>query len=151
MNGSIHCELPPLKMEPPSPSQSYLVAAKGLFVGAEVLASNSRQTTMACAFLAAQALECALKSYLIHVGKTESELKVPAIRHNLEFLWTEAAGQGLNAQSTPPHWCSTLNSAHDKPYYFRYPMGLNGFVFPGLLPMVPDLKSLLATVEEIIS
>jgi hypothetical protein len=88
---------------------------------------------------------------LAHVGTPESELKNPLLRHNLERLWTVAVGKGLNAQSEPPHWCSTLNSEHDKPYYFRYPMGLNGFVFPALVPMVFDLKSLLATVEKIIS
>lgn len=151
MNGSVDCTLPPMKMVPPSPSQSYLIAAKGLFLGTEALASNSGQTAMACAFLAAQVLECALKSYLAHVGKPESELMKTLVRHNLELLWTEAVGKGLNVQSDPPHWCSTLNSAHDKPYYFRYPMGLNGFVFPALLPMVSDLKSLLATVEKAIS
>jgi hypothetical protein len=140
-----------MKTVPPSPSQSYLIAAKGLFLGAEALASNSGQTGMACAFLAAQVLECALKSYLAHAGKPESELKESSLRHNLELLWTQAVGEGLNVQSEPPDWCCTLNSAHDKPYYFRYPMELNVSVFPDLLPMVSDLKSLLAAVEKVIS
>jgi hypothetical protein len=151
MNGSIDCTLPSMKMVPPSSVQSYLIAAKGLFLGLEALATNSGQTTMACAFLAAQALECALKSYLSHAGKPETELKIPSVRHNLEWLWTEAVCKGLCIQSDPPQWCVTLNSGHDKPYYFRYPMGLNGFVFPALVPMTSDLRSLLAKVEQIVS
>ena len=138
-------------MVPPSPAQSYLIAAKGLYPGVEVLVNSPGQTATACAFLAAQALECALKSYLSHVGKTENELKAPSIRHNLEALWAWAVCEGLSIQSQPPQWCITLNSAHDKPYYFRYPMGLNGLVLPALVPMASDLKNLLATVGQAIS
>ena len=151
MNGTIDCTLPPMKMVPPSSAQSYLIAAKGLFLGVEALASNSAQTAMACAFLAAQVLECALKSYLSHTGWPERKLKTRSIRHSLEVLWAEAVREGLSIQSEPPQWCATLNSAHNEPYYFRYPMGLNGFVFPALVPMTSDLRSLLATVEQVIS
>jgi len=134
-------------MVPPSSAQSYLIAAKGLFSGVEAISTNTPATAMACSFLAAQVLECVLKSYLSHAGKTESQLSDHSIRHNLERLWREAVHKGLKIQSNPPEWCMTLNSGHDKPYHFRYPMKLNGFVFPALLPMTTDIRSILSTVE----
>lgn len=150
MNGSGHITLPALTTVPPSPAQSYLAAARALYSGVEALAVNSGETARACAFLAAQTLECVLKSYLSHAGVTESQLKARSLRHNLEALWLEAVRRGLNIQTQPPQWCITLNSAHDQPYYLRYPMGLNGIVLPVLIPMEAELKSILAAVEKAI-
>lgn len=95
MNGTVNCTLPPLMTVPPTSAQSYLIAAKGLFLGTEALADKAGQTMMACAFLAAQVLECTLKSYLAHVGIPEEELKKYQLRHNLEALWSLAVNKGL--------------------------------------------------------
>jgi hypothetical protein len=125
------------------------VAARCLYSGVEALAGSSVETARACAFLAAQSLECALKSYLSHAGVGESRIK-NHLRHNLESLWIEAVKYHLNIQSQPPQWCVILNSVHDKPYYLRYPMGINGIELPELIPMAYDLKDILAVVEHAI-
>jgi hypothetical protein len=100
------------------------------------------------AFLAAQTLECALKSYLSHAGIPQKKLKCRPLRHNLENLWIEAVNKGLNVQAQAPQWCLILNSAHDEPYYFRYPMGLNVTTLPALVPMASELEMVLAVVEK---
>jgi hypothetical protein len=148
MNGSINITLPVLRMVPPAPAQSYMVAARGLYSGVKVLASNPGATATACAFLAAQTLECALKSYLSHAGIPQKKLKCRPLRHNLENLWIEAVNKGLNVQAQAPQWCLILNSAHDEPYYFRYPMGLNVTTLPALVPMASELEMVLAVVEK---
>ena len=113
MTISINITLPPLESVPPAPAQSYLIAARHLYAGMEALSLEPGKTGIACAFLAAQSLECGLKSYLSHVGITEDKLKAQQIRHNLKALWAEAVQHGLNAQAQPPQWCVILNSAHD--------------------------------------
>jgi hypothetical protein len=146
MNGIGHLTFPSLTMVPPNKAQSYLIAARHLFSGAETLASASTQNLPACAFLTAQSLECALKSYLSYSGLSEKELMAPPIRHNLEELWLKAVNVGLHIQFVPPQWCLTLNASHDKPYYFRYPMGLNGMALPAPTSMISELKELLALI-----
>ncbi|WP_017842790.1 hypothetical protein [Methylotuvimicrobium buryatense] len=138
--------LPPLTMVPPTEAQSYLIAARGLFEGAEALAISTSPKLLSCAFLSAQTLECALKAFLASSGATEKRLRSPSIRHNLEALWAEAVAGGLAIPAQPPQWCTLLNSAHDKPYYFRYPMRLNGMSLPAPRQMVDELRSLLALI-----
>lgn len=150
MSNTINIILPAMTMGAGSPAQSYFASARGLYPGVELLANSSSQVVRACAFLAAQTLECALKSYLSHAGFSEAKLKQHSRRHNLETLWLEASNHGLKISAKPPNWCSILNSAHDKPYYLRYPIGINAVVFPELKQMVSDLKNLLAKVETAI-
>ncbi|MBK6998682.1 MAG: hypothetical protein IPH35_01440 [Rhodoferax sp.] len=78
----------------------------------------------------------------------EKKLKEASLRHNLEALWSMAVRHALNIQTNPPQWCNILNSAHDKPYYFRYPMGLNGVTLPVLATMVADLNVIIGEVEK---
>ena len=137
--------LPALISVPPSAAQSYLIAAKGFFDGAEAIATHKPQSLLACAFLSSQALECALKSFLAHAGQTENQLK--SIGHDLVALWNKAVSLGLQIDNTPTPWCTTLNSAHNKPYYFRYPMGLNGMVFPVISTMITEMRDLIRLVE----
>ncbi|TVO51649.1 hypothetical protein [Denitromonas halophila] len=132
----------------PSAAESFLFAAQGLFDGAEALEAPSSRQPLACAFLSAQALECTLKAFLSHSGMDQRQLK--SIGHNLEKLWTQAASAGLVVSEHPPHWCSMLNSAHDKPYYYRYPMGLNGMVFPPLGSVISGLKNVLIQVNTVV-
>lgn len=137
-------------MVPPTPSQSYFIAARNLVNGADALSDGANNTGVACAFLAAQALECILKSYLSHVGVSEGDLKNNTLRHNLEALWAMAVEHGFSVQSNPPRWCDVLNSGHDKPYYFRYPIGLNSVALPVLATMVSDLNDLLEEVGKVV-
>lgn len=146
MNGKMNCVLPAIQVVPPSSSESFLIAAEELLSGLEVLEANLRQTTLACAFLSAQSLECALKSFLSHSGMSDERLK--RMNHNLEKLWRKSVSRGLNLQSDPPQWCVILNSGHNAPYLFRYPIGLNGFVFPALTTLISELRSTISTVEE---
>jgi hypothetical protein len=147
MTISVNITAPPLKSVPPAPAESYLIAARHLYDGMKALSLDPGKTSFACSFLAAQTLECGLKSYLSHAGVTENKLKAPRIRHNLEALWAEAVKRGLTVQAQPPQWCIILNSAHDKPYYFRYPVGLNQVTVPALVPVAHELNAILAVVE----
>lgn len=128
-------------------AQNYLAAARRFFRGAEFLSKGPTELETNCAFLAAQSLECALKSYLSQTGASEAYLKKPCRRHNLETLWIEASDRGLKVSAQPPNWCVILNQTHDKPYYLRYPIGISGFNTPAVAPMVFELKLLLGLVE----
>ena len=150
MNGSIRVELtlPMMQLVPPTPAQSFMMSAKALFSGAEALSTLTDTHPTACAFLASQALECTLKSYLVHGGRvTEKKLRNPPFGHDLENLWLEAVSKGLHVDTLPPQWCVTLNTGHSDGYYFRYPMGLNGWGLPALAPMTADLKAVIQLVD----
>ena len=147
MRGRANIVLPALTMAPIDLPYAYLVAARGFFPAVRLLAESSAGVQRACAFLAAQTLECALKAYLSHVGFSEAELKDKKRRHNLEFLWREASDRGLSIDQQPPLWCSLLNSGHDDPYHFRYPLKIHGIVVPPLPSMVAELRKLIDAVE----
>lgn len=146
MTGIGQGRFPAMISVPPSAAQSFLIAAKGFFDGAEALAAHSPKSLLACAFLSSQALECTLKSFLAHAGQTEKEIK--SIGHDLEELWIKSAGFGLEIGSSPKVWCTILNSAHNKPYYFRYPMGLNGMSYPAIEPMICEMRELILLIER---
>ena len=152
MNGSIRVEstLPLIQMVRPTPAESFLMSAEALFSGADALSTLNGVHPTACAFLASQALECTLKSYLAHMGATEKKLRNPPFGHNLEKLWCEAVSMGLSIDPQPPQWCVTLNTGHSGEYYFRYPMGLNGWGLPALVPMTADLKAVIQLVGQVL-
>ena len=81
-------------------------------------------------------------------GVVESELKHHAVRHNLKELWLKANQNGFPKAESSPQWVECLSGLHDKPFYLRYPMGLNGLVLPGAQPMASDLEQLLETVRQ---
>lgn len=148
MTGSVNITVPFATFGTGSLADSYLIAAQCLLSGVGPLAKDPK-TGHACAFLAAQTLECALKAYLAKVGITDSELKDRKRRHNLEVLWREAVSHGLSIQAEPAQWCLILNSAHDQPhYYIRYPIGINMVTLPDLVPMVLELGELVAAVAR---
>lgn len=151
MNGSIRVDLsmPMMHMVPPTSAQSFLMSAEALFSGAEALSTLNGVHPTACAFLASQALECTLKSYLAYGGITEQKLRKRPFGHDLERLWLEAASNGLGVDPLPPRWCVTLNTGHSGKHYFRYPMGLNGWGLPALVPMTADLKAVIQLVDQV--
>lgn len=128
---------------------AYLSAAQGLNVGVQALAMNN-EVASARSFLAAQTLECVLKSYLAHKNVGKAKLKKPDIRHNLEELWQLAVEEDAPIQQQPPAWCVRLNELHDKPYYLRYPMGLHGLVLPASKPMASDLQAIVSSITELV-
>ena len=150
MSGFGKIVLPPLTMVPPSTARSYLIAARDMLEGAEVLASSKPRKLLACAFLSGQSLECALKAFLSATGWAETELKSKSIRHNLNALWVECYRSGLAIHQDPARWCSLLNSAHDSPYYFRYPMKINGMVLPEPNQMINELRVIVDLVAEVV-
>jgi len=98
MNVKGNIILPAITVQPPSPSQSYLAAARYFFPGIRTLSQGDPDLAIACTFLAAQALECVLKAYLSNTGIPVTELKKKkSYGHNLEALWVGAAAKGLTA------------------------------------------------------
>lgn len=117
-------------MQLPAPSKSYMAAARYLFSGVKFLSQQGHEVVIACAFLAAQALECLLKAYLVEKGINVDILKKRPYGHDLRKLWEEAADKGLGVSRQPPDWCLILNQTHNEPYHLRYPIGVNGFSVP---------------------
>lgn len=136
-------------------SYRFLVAAQNMFAGVELLSIDPSKAPIACAFLAGQTLECALKSYLAydimkHEGKTEEET-VKELRspdHNLDTLWENAVRRSLKLPCPKPVWLNPLNEGYQSPFYFRYPSKYNMMMLPPLASMSMGLKSIIDTVEK---
>jgi hypothetical protein len=150
-SGKVNIELPALRMVPPTQLDAYLIVARDLLQGVEAL-SNIKIHPRACALLAAHTLECALKAFLWHKGKTE-EIRKPKIRHNLKALWDMSYNEKtLNIPKNPPDWVLILSEGHGPNFYFRYQEGeqkivVNGGQTPALIPMANALKELVKEIE----
>lgn len=153
-SGRLNIELPALCMVPPTQLDAYIIVARDLLQGVEAL-SNIKIHPRACALLAAHALECALKAFLWHKGKTE-EIRKPNIQHNLITLWEMSYNENsLNIPKNPPAWVRILSEGHGPNFYFRYQEGeqktiVNGGQTPDLIPMAKALKELVKKVETTI-
>ena len=152
MNITGNIKLPPMTMPPPEPSKGYMAAARYFFSGVNFLSQGGHEVVIACAYLAAQALECLLKAYLVKVkeGITVDILKNKPYGHDLKKLWEEAVDNGLEVSKQPPIWCLILNQTHNEPYHIRYPIGVNSFAVPDCSKMVSELSKLIEQVERII-
>jgi hypothetical protein len=135
--------IPAITILPPSDAQCYLSASRWFFAGAEALARCTVKELTSCVFLAAQSLECVLKAYLSHSKIDKKDLMKPSVRHNLELLWRMASNKGLAIPLTPAVWCETLNTAHNKPFYMRYPMGGINITNPVVSTMTAELKAII--------
>jgi HEPN domain-containing protein len=118
-------------------------------MGVQVLAQSSAPVARACALLAAQTLECALKSYLSHKGVPESVLKERPLRHDLEALWKEAVDQGAPLTSQFK-WLGLLNTLHNTPYRGRYPTKQGGLVSPPRKPVASELQGIVASIGAVV-
>ena len=147
ITGSSNTKLEGIKAVPVTDSQAYFGAAQGLMHGARVLASAGPNSAMALTLITGHIVECLLKSYLSHFGKTEQELRQHGVRHNLVSLWTQTISVGLALNQIPPLWLSEIDNLHDSPFILRYPMHLNGLVLPATEPMMTDLDTLLDAVR----
>jgi hypothetical protein len=148
--GHGHVILPALRMGQPESSRGYISAARDFIAGAEVLSKAGGKVDVAGAFLLAQALECALKAYLVTQGITAETLSKRPYHHNLVKLWEEAAGTGLAILAQTPQWCQRLNETHDKPYILRYRSGVHGFAIPNVLKAVDEVKEVMIRIEPIV-
>ena len=132
---------------PPAPPRTYLGVAQNMVIGVRTLADASRISSLALCLVAAHVSECTLKAFLSRSG-SDKALKAPAVRHNLEELWSRAHAGGLPVPHAPPAWLSTLSHLHNAPFYLRYSTGVHGLVTPSPEPMASELAKLLELVEE---
>jgi len=149
---SINAVLPALRMAQPTQGDGYLIVARELLQALEPIASLSKVPPRAAALIAAHTLECILKTYLWHKGKSK-EIRKRDIQHDLLKLWCMAYDSNLDIARTPPAWCKILGSGHGPLFYFRYQEGENktivhGGQTPEMVSTIRDLKALLRTVER---
>ena len=146
--GSSNSTLPSLEIAQPEDGDGYLVVARELLQGVEMLATFTKVSPRACALIAAHSLECTLKAYLWHKEK-RSELVSQNVRHNILELWKLAYNENsLGISETPPTWVRILSEGHGPNYYFRYQKGKSKKIVHGgqtsaLAPMASQLSSLL--------
>ena len=137
--------LPSLRILPPEPPHTYVGIAHAMLEGVKALAEAENPPALALALLAAHTLECTLKAYLSRSGD-DNRLKVRAVRHNLNALWSLAYAEGLSVPSNPPQWADTLSHLHNSPYYLRYSIGVHGIGSPAVEPMTTELQGILSQV-----
>jgi hypothetical protein len=128
-----------------------MVVARTLLPSVEVLSALPPNVPpRGCALLAGQALECALKAFLLHKGK---KIIDPKIKHDLVVLWGIAYEQAdLNIPKDPPDWVKILNSGHGPNFYLRYQIGqgktvVHGGSTPALVPMARKLRQFIEAVS----
>ena len=149
---SINAVLPTLRTVQPTQGNGYMIVARDLLQGVEVLSTLPDISPRSCALVAAHALECALKAFLWHKRK-KTEIRKPKVQHNLIALWKIAYKEKtLSIPQVPPDWCKILSSGHGPNFYFRYQEGKGKTVFhggqtPALIPMAVELKKVIKMVE----
>jgi len=137
-----------IKSGPATATESFFGIAQGLMPGVQALLT-AKNSAIPLVFISCHVTECLLKSYLTTKGVTDKALRSPRVRHNLEELWRMCVTQGLPVDPTPPPWVTELNGLHDGPaFLLRYPMGINGFSFSPLAPIVQSIELLLETVRQ---
>ena len=137
----------PASIKPPSSPDTYLGVAYLMMEGVKVLANARPIPAVAHALLAAHTLECALKAYLSRDG-SDSAVRAPKLRHNLNKLWEMASKDGLTISRSPPDWAKGLSHVHDSPYYLRYSTKVHVISTPPVEPMTSELRSLLESVTR---
>lgn len=148
---TINCLLPALRMGQPNQGDAYMIVARDLLQGVEALSTLANVSPRGCALIAAHALECALKAFLLHKGK-KKEIRRHDVQHNLVALWNMAYKEKcLSILEVPPDWVTILSSGHGPNFYFRYQEGegktvVHGGQTPALIPMAVALKNLIEMV-----
>jgi hypothetical protein len=154
VNSSINCTLSALRLVQPTQGDGYMIVARDLLQGVEVLSTSPHVSSRSCALIAAHALECVLKSFLWHKGK-KKEIRALKVQHDLVALWNMAYREGLSIPQVPPDWCKILSSGHGPSFYYRYQEGkektvVHGGQTPALIPMAVELRKVIEMVEFVI-
>jgi hypothetical protein len=142
-----------MRMVQPTQVDGYLIVARDLLQGVAALSTLPNVPPRVAASAAAHALECALKAFLAHKGKT-SEIRKRDVQHNLLALWDMAYQEhDLGIPQAPPSWVAILSSGHGPIFYFRYQEGPGGIIVhggqtPEPISMATELNELIATVGQ---
>ncbi len=72
---SVNITVPPFSLMKPTEEDGYMIVARDLLQGVEALSAIHGISPRACAMIAGQALECALKAFLCHKGKKAENRK----------------------------------------------------------------------------
>lgn len=126
---------------------TFLERAKEYSVALDILSGHLRKATVApMGLLASQAIELALKAYLLHAGESEKTLR--NIGHDLRGAWDAAFSKGLRIKTDHRFSVDLLSLSHDSPYLFRYPQEK---IAVGITPpevLSQDVASIIHAVEE---
>jgi hypothetical protein len=152
VSNSLNATLPAFHLGQPTQEEGYMIVARDLLQGVEALSTLQNISPRGCALIAAHALECALKAFLLHKGK-KKEIREHDVQHDIVALWNMAYKEKhLSIPEVPPDWCKILGSGHGPNFYFRYQEGegrtvVHGGQTPALIPMAVELKKLIEMVE----
>jgi hypothetical protein len=157
---SVNITVPPPFLMKPTEEDGYMIVAHDLLQGVEALSAMHGISPRACAMIAGQALECALKAFLCYKGE-KAAIGKHDIRHNIEALWALAYKEKtLRITEVPPDWVKILGWGHGPNFYFRYQEGeknlkgnrtiVHGGQTPALIPMAIELGELVRKVQDVI-
>jgi len=147
IQGKLNATLGELKIEPVTPAKGYLISAKKLMEGAEILAMNNLSYSLT--FLCGQIVECLLKSFVAaKTNLNECQIK-NKFGHDLCALWKESYSLGLLVDEEPPAWVLNLNHLHSE-FILRYPIGFNGLALPNQKLMMEEIRNLFASTKQCI-
>ena len=113
-----------------------------------IINSNEDCPSDVSGFLVSHCLELSLKAFLLSKGLDES--RVIKIGHNLNDAWNKAVENGLPIDSSLFSWCDKLNSAHNRPFLFRYARTNTGLVTPSFKTSHFNLNKILDIVGQIL-
>ncbi len=122
-------QLEDVTLKQPTSAESFAHISERMLIGAQIIFYATKNEPFSVTHLCGHSVETALKSILAKSGKSELELRT-TFGHDLEKLWIASAQKTSLIVASPPTWIEHLNRLHNKPYTVRYPMGLNGVIFP---------------------
>ncbi|HTU64714.1 MAG TPA: hypothetical protein VMF52_02085 [Steroidobacteraceae bacterium] len=127
-------------------STSYFRGAQDFYRAVEILEPGSNPA--AFGFDAAQCLELTLKSYLLHIGVSEKDLRNPTLLgHDLNQVWSKCVAAGLGITAAMPGWATKLNGGHQAPFLFRYAQDNTGIVLAPKSVVIAGLSEVMAKVQ----
>lgn len=131
--------------------QSLLEGANSYFSALDALATNPKDSFLdPMGLLASQAIELALKAYLLHAGWTERQLRT-VVGHDLRTAWQKATNKGLRIHCEHRFSVDVLALSHDSPYLFRYPRERVGAAITEPQVLCRDVKAVITSVEKYVS
>jgi hypothetical protein len=127
--------------------REYLDRAQEYFSAVEILAPRLTADTIApIGLLASHAIELGLKAYLLHIGRSERDLK--KIGHDLRKAWGEAAKAGLRVDLVHTFSVDVLSLSHDDPFLFRYPKSKNAVAITEPAEVCSAVKAIIEAVAN---